>query len=404
MPSNSASRHAAVCIVRHNYYPDTHVRRDAEALARDGYAVHVVALRRTGQAARETLHGVEVHRLPVEHHRGTVLRYAWEYLSFAFLALLAVARLHLRHRFKVVEVDNMPDVLVFSALVPKLLGAKVILYIFDNMPELLRVIWKVGPRHPLVRILALLERLSARFADRVVVSQELARRVVVARGVPEHKVVTVLNSADEAIFHPRPHLLRRPDAGHFTIVSHGSIIERYGIQTLIDALPLLTKSVPNVRVRVFGQGEYRRALAERARANGVADRVSFEGFLPPEALVSVLATADLGYVGFMCDLMLPNKLVEYVSLGVPVVLTRWPVFEHYFPDGTVGYFNSGDARSLANAIIEVARDPQLARKRATLASGVYDAYRWPVQREIYLDLYGELAGRTLPSPSSQAAD
>ena len=46
MRSNSAEGHPAVCIVRHNYYPDTHVRRDAEALARAGYAVHVVALRR----------------------------------------------------------------------------------------------------------------------------------------------------------------------------------------------------------------------------------------------------------------------------------------------------------------------------------------------------------------------
>ena len=404
MRSNSAERGSAVCIVRHNYYPDTHVRRDAEALARAGYAVHVVALRRAGQAVRETLHGVEVHRLPVEHRRGTVLRYIWEYLSFALLATLAVARLHRRHRFQVVEVDNMPDVLVFSALVPKLCEAKVILYIFDNMPELLRVIWKVGPRHPLVRILATMEQLSAKFADRVVVSQELARRVVVERGVPEAKVVTVLNSADESIFGPRPRLLRKQANADFTIVSHGSIIQRYGIQTLIDALPLLTKAIPNVRVRVFGQGEYRHALAERARRNGVADRITFEGFLPPEELVATLAEADLGYVGFMCDLMLPNKLVEYVSLGVPVVLARWPVFEHYFPEDTVGYFVSGDAQSLASAIIAVAHDPHMARKRASRATAVYQDYRWSVQREIYLGLYGELIDGSLPQRSSQAAD
>jgi hypothetical protein len=123
------ARRPAVCIVRHNYYPDTHVRRDAEALVDAGYDVSVVALRKANQPSRERLDGVEVHRLPVQHVRGSTLRYAWEYASFALLAFLTVAWLHLRSRFRVVEVDNMPDLLVFSALVPKLFGARVILYI-----------------------------------------------------------------------------------------------------------------------------------------------------------------------------------------------------------------------------------------------------------------------------------
>ena len=63
--ASSRDRRVPVCIVRHNYYPDTHVRRDAEALAQAGYDVSVVALRRPNQPARETLNGVDVHRMPV---------------------------------------------------------------------------------------------------------------------------------------------------------------------------------------------------------------------------------------------------------------------------------------------------------------------------------------------------
>lgn len=394
----------AVCILRHNYYPDSHVRRDAEALARSGYAVHVVALRRAGQAAQETLHGVAVHRLPVEHHRGSALRYAWEYLAFACLAFLTVARLHLRHRFRVVEVDNMPDILVFSALVPKLLGAKVVLYIFDNMPELFQVIRRTGPRHPLVRLLALLEWLSAGFADRVVVSQETARRVVAARGVPERKISVVLNSADEAIFHPRPRLLKSQSSTSFEIVTHGAILERYGVQTLIDAVPLLTKHLPNLRVQVFGEGEYRRALEERARRNGVADRVVFRGYVAQGELLDTLTRADLGYVGMLCDLMLSNKLVEYVSLGVPTVVARWPTFEYYFPDDTVNYYTPGDARALARAILAVAQDPEAARARAMRATVAYQGYRWSVQQDEYLGVYDALLAGPGAVRSSQAAD
>jgi glycosyltransferase involved in cell wall biosynthesis len=384
----------AVCIIRHNYYPDSHVRRDAEALARAGHEVHVIALRRPGQAPREVLQDVTVHRLPVEHHRGTVLRYAWEYLSFAFLACLTVARLHLRRRFRVVEVDNMPDVLVFSAIVPKLLGAKVILYIFDNMPELLQVIWKVKPRHPLVRILAWMERLSVGFADRVIVSQETARRVVVARGVPESKVSVVLNSADEAIFHPRPRLVQPQPTGPFEIVTHGAILERYGVQTLLDAVPLLAKQGLDVRVQVFGEGEYRKSLEAQARRIGVADRVIFRGFVPQDELLATLARADLGYVGMLCDLMLSNKLVEYVSLGIPVVVPRWPTFQHYFPEETVTYYDAGDVKSLVAAILAVAHNPAEARLRATRATAIYQGYRWSVQQEAYIGVHDDLMARS----------
>lgn len=402
----AAKRNAnpAVCIIRHNYYPDSHVRRDAEALERTGHDVHVIALRRPGQAAREVVQGVTVHRLPVEHHRGTVLRYAWEYLSFAILACLTVARLHLRRRFRVVEVDSMPDVLVFSAIIPKLLGAKVILYIFDNMPELLQVIWKVKPSHPLVRILAWMERLSAGFADRVIVSQETARQVVIARGVPEAKVSVVLNSADEAIFHQRPRLVESRATGAFEIVTHGAILERYGVQTLIDAVPLLVKQGLDVRVQVFGEGEYGKSLQDLARRKGVADRVIFRGFVPQDELLATLARADLGYVGMLCDLMLSNKLVEYVSLGIPAVVPRWPTFEHYFPDDTVTYYDAGDAKSLAAAIVAVAENPEAARIRAARATAIYQGYRWSVQQQAYVGIFEELMTGPRMAQSSQPAD
>jgi glycosyltransferase involved in cell wall biosynthesis len=339
------------------------------------------------------LNGVEVHRLPVEHRRGSVLRYAWEYAAFTALALLKVASLHLRRRFQVVEVDNMPDILLLSALVPRLTGARLIFYVFDNMPELLQVTRGVGPRHPLFRLLATVERLAATVADRVVVTQEIARRIMQSRGIPANKLTVVLNSADEAIFTPRPPRGRPRRRGEaFEIVSHGVILERYGLQVLIDALPEIAQEIPEVRVQIFGEGEYRAELEARARRNGVAHLVRFRGFVPQEELLESLSHADLGYVGMLCDVMLSNKLMEYVALGVPVVLSRWPTFEHYFPDDAVTYFQPGRPDDLARAIRAIYQDPERARARAERAAALYAGYRWSVQREVYLGIYAELLG------------
>jgi glycosyltransferase involved in cell wall biosynthesis len=382
-----SGRRPAVCIVRHDAYPeDSHVRRDAEALVEAGYDVTVVALSRVGQAARDCVNGVDVYRLPVRHQRGGVLRYMWEYAAFFVLALLMLAVLHARKRFQVIEVDNMPDLLVFCALVPRLAGARVVLFIFDNMPELLVVARGYSPRHPLVGMLRLMERASARFADRVIVTQEMARRVVTGRGVPADKVATVMNCPDEALFAPVAPRTPPGDAA-FVIVTHGLILERFGIQVLLDALPRVAEVIPHVCLQVIGRGEYRSELERRARKNGVADRVEFRDWVPVEELPELIARANVGYVGMLCDLMLSNKLMEYVALNVPAVVSRWPTYQHYFPDDAVTYFRPGDAADLAAAIVSVWREPETAARRAACAAGLYQRYRWKVQRQTYLDVY-----------------
>lgn len=389
-PTREADRRPAVGIVRHNYYPDTHVRRDAEALVEAGYDVTVVALRRPGQPWREVINGVEVYRLPVRHRRGSALRYAWEYGAFTLLAVLTVGALHLRKRFAVVEVDNMPDTLIAAGLFPKLTGAKLIFYVFDNMPELLAYLRGWPPTHPLVRVLGWLERTAAGVADRVLVPHRRAMGLVSGRGVPDGKITVVLNTADDRVFWPR---VAEPEAqadGKFLVVTHGAILERYGIQVLVDALPKVAAEVPNLEVQVFGEGEYRSALEAQARRLGVDGRVKFRGFVPLDELIATLSRANAGYVGMLNDLTLPNKLMEYVALGVPVLLARWAAFESYFPADAVYYFGSGDSAELAEAILAVFRDPDEARRRARRASELYRTYGWESQRQIYLGVYADL--------------
>jgi glycosyltransferase involved in cell wall biosynthesis len=384
----------AVCIVHHNYYPQRgNVLRNAETLAHAGYDVSVIVLQQPGQPRHERLNGVDVHRLPLTHQRGSVLHYLLEYGRLLGMAFLTLTKLHLRKRFRVIEIDNMPDVLVFSAIVPKLLGAKVILLIFDNMPELFMVARKAGSSHPIVRLLAFLERISAMLADRVIVTQETAREIGRSRGVPESKLAVVLQTPDERLFAPRPRREREREDGDFEIVTHGTILERFGIQVLIDALPRIVEEIPNVRVTVFGEGEYRAVLEDHARRAGMADRIRFPGWVPLEELPAALDRFDLGYVGMLCNNMLSNKMMEYVALGLPVVAARWPTYEHYFGDDAVRFFEAGSADALARAIVDVYRDPTAARQRAHRASELFRNYAWSVQADAYRAVYAAFGDR-----------
>lgn len=389
--SRSDSGRPAVCIVHHYYYPQHgHVRRDAEALARAGYDVTVIALQRDGQARHERVNGIDVHRLPLAHRRGSLVSYALEYGRLIGLVLLLLTKLHLKKRFRVIEIDNMPDVLVFSALVPKLLGAKVVLYLFDSMSEIFMLTRQAGPGHPATRLLVLEERISAAFADRVIVPHHPFRATVLAHGVPGEKITVVLNGPDDAIFRPRPPSARARDDDTFEIVTHGTILERFGIQVLIRALPRILERIPNARVTVYGEGEYRQTLEALARQLGVDDRVRFGGWVPVDELPAVLSRFDVGYVGMLCDNMLSNKLMEYVALRLPAVAARWPTYQHYFDDACVAYFEPGSPGALADALVTVYRDRTGAEQRAKRAAERFEQYRWSVQRHAYLGVYEDL--------------
>ena len=124
-------------MVAYTYYErDPRVRRDAEALIEAGYAVDVIALRDDAQQPKETISGVQIYRFPMSKLRGGKLSYIYAYLTFFILASCYVSFLHLKNRYGLIYVHNMPNFLVFSAFLPKIMGVPVILDIHDQMPEL----------------------------------------------------------------------------------------------------------------------------------------------------------------------------------------------------------------------------------------------------------------------------
>jgi glycosyltransferase involved in cell wall biosynthesis len=254
-----------------------------------------------------------------------------------------------------------------------------------------------------VRLLALLERLCATYADHVIVTQELARRVVARRGVRSNKISVVLNGPDEQVFGLRPPGPTPQATEGFTIVTHGTVLERFGIQVLVATLPRLEQEIPGLRVEIIGAGEYLAEIEALVAERRVGHLVSIKGWVPPAELIPRLERAQLGYVGMLCDLMLSNKLMEYAALGIPALVARWPTYEYYFPDDAVSYFPPGDAQALAEAILRLHRDPGLALRQAQRAFALYERYRWARQRPLYLGVYASLlppsAARTSASVS-----
>lgn len=390
------------CMVVHAYYPvrEPRVEREVNALIKHGYTVDVICLRQNGEPASETRDGVRIIRLPVKRHRGSGAGVQLlEYLAFFIAAFARLALLHRRQRYDVVQVHNLPDFLVFAALVPKLAGAWVILDIHDVMPEFYASRFKSGMSSWPVRAVRWQEWLACHFADHVITVTELWRATLIERGMRADKVSVVMNVADDRIFQAGAAAEALPERScdHFNVLYHGTITERYGIDLAIRAIDIVRRSIPEVRLTIHGVGEYREALVQLTAELGLQEYVHFSTeFIPTPEMPQFIRQADVGVVPYRRDVftngILPTKLMEYAALGVPAITARTSAIAAYFDDTMVQFFQPGDVEDLARCITLLYHDRQRLSSFVQHADQFNQRYNWSTVSAGYVSLVQQFNG------------
>jgi len=397
MPRHCMPRH---CMVVYAYYPhtETRVQRQAEALVRAGFDVDVVCLRDRGEAPRARYRGVHVHRLPVSVEKRSLARQFGSYLHFLVRAGAHLARLQRAHPYHSVQVHNLPDFLVFSALVPKLAGVPVVLDLHDLMPEFFAGRFggaqDLTPSRRLVAsAIAWQERMSCRFADHVVTVSDHWRDALIARGVTPSRCSVVMNVADEEIFGRA-----RPSAvgpRRFELVYHGTVTYRYGLDLALEAVAKLATEIPEIHLTILGRGDLMAELFARRAQLGIEHFVDLrDEYVVAEELPAALGGADVGIVPYRDDVftdgLLPTKLMEYAVMGLPCVAARTQAISSYFAGTMVEFFQPGDADSLANAIRRLYDDREHRRALARGARRFTERYSWERLGAEYVELITRL--------------
>ncbi|HEX4350929.1 MAG TPA: glycosyltransferase [Verrucomicrobiae bacterium] len=390
-------RRAAV--VLYSYYAsDPRPRRETEALQRAGMEVDVICLREgSDEPALEVLDGVNVHRIPLQRRRAGKLTYAFQYFSFLVSAGALLSWWRLRRRYDLVHVHNMPDFLVFSALLPKLLGARVILDLHDPMPELLVTIFGLEEKSFAVRLLKFFEKHSIRFADQVLTVNQACKEIFSARSCPPEKIQVLMNVPDERVFkyHDCLDYPERDPARPFVVMFHGSIVERNGLDIAVEALRLLRKSVPNAELWVYGASTpFLNKVMDPASLNGLSDAVRYLGPKSQKEIVAAIHTCDVGVIpnrnNAFTEINTPTRIFEYLSLGKPVVSPRSKGITDYFGPQDMVYFELGDAASLAKQLEFICRNPEQAQAVTERGQQVYRSQCWSQARAKFIGRVVEL--------------
>lgn len=379
-------------MVVHANYPvgETRVQRQSLALVDAGFDVDVICLRGDDEPKRETVEGVNVRRLPIDRHRGSgMVSQLLEYLVFFAIVLVLFSSRHLYRRYDSVQVHNLPDFLVFSVVAAKLTRTPVILDLHDLMPEFMAHRIDADLGHPIVRLVALQERLACGFADVVITVTDEWGDVLRSRGVAGDKIHVVMNVADSRLFH------RRADGAiedhPYTVIYHGTFTHRYGVDLLLQAMDELRVEIPDLRLVLLGDGEARDELIELADELGVSDRVEFsEGTIEASALPDRIRAADVGVVpnrsNVFTEGILPTKLLEYVAVGVPAVVAETGGVRRYFEPGMVEFFAPDDPTDLARALKRLHDDPDRRAELVANSNAFNDSYPWSRIAAEYVDL------------------
>jgi glycosyltransferase involved in cell wall biosynthesis len=388
-----------ICMVTHSFYEsDNRVVRYAEALADRGDQVDVLALQRTRETPREeTIRGVHVVRLQPRFGKKEQnhLDFLLPILRFGAFCWWWITRHYFfGQRHDLFHIHNIPDFLVFTAWVPRLAGTPVLLDIHDIVPEFYAS--KFGARRSrlVLPLLRWMERLSAAFAHHVIIANDLWVQRYADRTGTGRKCSVFINHVDSKRFALRP---RTRNDNKLIVLFPGGLQWHQGLDIAIRAFQKVRVELSNAEFHIYGDGNMKDQLMQLSSELGLKDSVRFFEPLSVGQIAEVMANADLGVVPKRADSFgneaYSTKIMEFMSLGIPVVVSSTKIDRYYFNDSVVRFFESGNINALAEAMIELLGNRTKCQEMVAHARAYAAQNSWESRKSDYLNLVDDLCAK-----------
>jgi glycosyltransferase involved in cell wall biosynthesis len=380
------------------YESDTRIMQYAEALARRGDTVEVIALRRDPSFPEaEVLRGVKVFRIQERtvNEKG-LLTYVARILRFFLRSALFLYRRQRVRSCDLIHVHNVPDFLVFAALAAKVQRVPIVLDIHDLLPEFYASKFKIAHDTALFRILTFIEQCSAGFATHVIVANHLWCDRLAARSSHPGKCSVIRNRPDLSIFSGEGGFPRAAHTGRFLFTYPGSLNWHQGVDVAIRAFASIADRIPDADFHIYGEGAAKPSLISLTNQLGMNERIIFHDFLPSREIARVMAATDLAIepkrsMSAFGNEALSTKILEFMSLGVPVIASRTTIHAFYYGQSIIQYYDHDDEFALAGEMLRLKNDPALRARLAENAGQYAKENTWDACQQEYLDLVDVLS-------------
>jgi glycosyltransferase involved in cell wall biosynthesis len=216
--------------------------------------------------------------------------------------------------------------------------------------------------------------------------------------VSSAKCTAIINYPDPSIFlqHAKP----ETDRQDFVMCYPGTLNQHQGLDVAVRAMLTLRDKVPNFKFLIIGDGPDREKLKRMVKGEHLEDQVLIQGFVPIETIAHTMSTVDLGVVPKRKDSFgneaFSTKIMEFMAMGVPVIVSDTRIDKYYFNDDLVQFFESDNADDLAAKIYGLMCDEQRRNSLRANALRFIDQNNWDVKKQEYFSLVDQLVtGRML---------
>jgi glycosyltransferase involved in cell wall biosynthesis len=374
------------------------LQRDAKAFISRGDVVDLFCYGLPHEKKASPDRQLSIHRLMNRKfdEKGP-LNYLLKIAYFFLIVAIKVSILHIKKPFDLIYIVSPPDFMIFTGVIPKLLGAKIVLNIHDIVPEFYMRKFGVEENHMMIKLLKFVEKICCHIANHVFTVTDIWRNRLIARtGISESKCTVLMNVPDNALI---DRVLEKGmmSSKDFRLLYPGNLGEHFGVETLIRAMPIVKAEIPSIRLDIYGEGPQRDFLQTLAKDLSVDQLVSFYKYIPVEDLYLIMKQVDIGIVptldGIFAGEALSTKSLEFLAIGIPVVISRTKVSQFYYNDSMVMFFKQGDHSDLANCIIQLYKNPGKRKELVRNAKFFNEKHNWENYKEIYYRTVDSLCQR-----------
>ena len=318
---------------------------------------------------------------------------------FFILAFLKLSLLSKKKVYDLIQIHNMPDFLVFVAIIQKLKQIPVILDVHDLTLELFADKWKSRKFQLLVPIIKFAEIISYRFADSLITVNDTCKDILIKKGVPPQKISVILNTANTSIFKFDQNRSFSVIEKDIKILYHGTVARRFGLHIAISSIAFLNKKIPNSILNIYGKydSSYKEELISLIKTLKLEQNVFLHEFLALEEVYEIIKNSDIGIVPYLnsdyMNLSLSTKTFEYAASGLPIVATKLTSLSQIFNNESITFIEELNAENLAASIFELCLN---AERRKKLCLNAYELLN-KISGDVMGDRYSNLIKNTIYS-------
>ena len=376
---------------------DRRVWSEATTLRDAGYGVSVICPTGRGfEAKEETIDGINIYRhsLPLEARGASA--YLIEYSAAIFWEFVLSLKVARRHGFDVIHACNPPDLIFLVALIFKLFGNKGFLFDqHDANPEFFES--KFDRRGLFWKLLLLAERLTFKFADVSIATNESYRRIAIERGrMPPDRVFVVRSGPDIERVKAYPADSTWRNGRKYMVGYLGVISQSEGLDLLLESIDYIVRKQgrSDIQFVLVGGGPEWQAIKELCEKMNLQDFVTLPGRVDDKTLFTILSTADVcvnpDRVTTMNDISTMNKIMEYMALAKPIV--QFDVTEgRYSAQEASLYAKANDPVNFADKVLKLLADPNARIRMSQIGhKRVHDQLAWHHEQPKLLQAYDKL--------------